>query len=152
MPSGNFLLCSALDSTIRIWDVEKGICPITLNSPTFFNERYCLTPCFYLVDGNPLVISGSENGILHIWNIKESPGSCIIKKKISSNRCNNNGEIFIDHDNNKDNSIGQDDSDESYSCERPILALDVCPTRPLIAVSILDDKNPNFRIYSLTSN
>lgn len=140
-PNGNFLLCSALDSTIRIWDIKKGTCPITINEPTYINERYCLTPCFYTRNGDGdegpnYVVSGSENSLLHVWDISNAPGQCVLKKKISTITHGDEGGP------NKSATVcGLD--------ERPILALDICQKRSLLALSVLDDRHPNLSVFRI---
>ena len=136
-PAGNFLLCGALDSTIRIWDVKKGTCPIVINEPTYINERYCLTPCFYNPNehGRTYVIAGSENSLLHVWDISTAPGQCVLKRKIPRHR---------NIDECSTNTIPPCELDE-----RPILALDVCQARSLLALSVLDDRYPHLLIFKI---
>lgn len=64
---GNAILVSTLDSTIRLMDKSNG--QMLQNYKGHFNKEYRIRSC--LGFGDTVVISGSEDGKIYIWDVLE---------------------------------------------------------------------------------
>ncbi|KAF2153451.1 WD40 repeat-like protein [Myriangium duriaei CBS 260.36] len=65
--AGDSYLVSTLDSTIRLMDRRDGKCLQTFRDEQFENKNYRIRSTFAAADA--LVISGSENGQVLVWDI-----------------------------------------------------------------------------------
>ena len=65
--SGDTVLVGALDSKIRLMDRKDGTCLKTYEHADFKNEEYRIRSALGMGDG--VVISGSENGEIFVWDL-----------------------------------------------------------------------------------
>jgi WD40 repeat protein len=82
------LVTYANDNLIKIWDVENGICILSIEPYPEIENQYVKIACIaILLDSNILSISNiGKNKIFKIWN--PITGSCIIEYKYSAERVN----------------------------------------------------------------
>ncbi|KAJ4456856.1 putative Protein will die slowly [Paratrimastix pyriformis] len=66
-PNGKFLLASNLNSQIRLWDIN-GTCPKRYVG--HINTQYCITSALLMPLADKFVVSGSEDGMVHVWNLQ----------------------------------------------------------------------------------
>lgn len=67
-PNGRFVLASSLDNCIRLWDYVAGSVKKTYQGHV--NEKFAVGGCFGVLDGEPFVASGSEDGGVVLWDVK----------------------------------------------------------------------------------
>jgi COMPASS component SWD3 len=61
------VLSGTLDGRLRIWDVVRARCVRTLSGHA--NRKFCLaTACIKDADGRQLVLSGSEDHAVYVWD------------------------------------------------------------------------------------
>jgi COMPASS component SWD3 len=63
-PNGEYILASALDSTIRLWSSATGRCVKTFKGHK--NVKYCIFSTFL---NDQFIVSGSEDGLIYIWDM-----------------------------------------------------------------------------------
>ena len=73
-PNGKYILACTLDSTIKLWDYVTGQCLKTYQGHK--NEKVCCIASFMVDrspdsdDQKPLIISGSEDGSVVMWDLQ----------------------------------------------------------------------------------
>lgn len=71
-PNGKFVLSASLDSTIRLWNYfANDLKPVkTYSGHT--NAKYSISPLFHMWKTQPLVLSGSEDGTIWVWDVQST--------------------------------------------------------------------------------
>ena len=66
-PNSKYILSTAHDSSIRLWDYNTARCLKTYVGHT--NARYCIAACFS-VTGGKWIVSGSEDNKVWLWDLQ----------------------------------------------------------------------------------
>jgi len=68
-PNSQYILCSTLDSTVRLWDYHHSKCVKTYKGHK--NDLYALGACFSYTSKNRVwIVSGSEDHKIYLWDLQ----------------------------------------------------------------------------------
>eukprot|EP00808_Paulinella_micropora_P028097 g10488.t1 len=122
-PNGKFFCASSLDSTVRLWKLETD--KVVREFKGHENQKYtcATTVCASVSPTVPLVLSGSEDGCVHMWAVtskakrKKDKGSKKVQQKI-----------------------------QAYEPGVPVFALASHPTQPLLATGATQ-ADPSVKLF-----
>jgi COMPASS component SWD3 len=68
-PNSQYILCSTLDSTVRLWDYRTSKCAKTYKGHK--NDSWPIGACFLTSNsGRNWVVSGSEDHKIYLWDLQ----------------------------------------------------------------------------------
>lgn len=67
-PNGKYVLTASFDSKLRLWDCERNRVVKTFTG--HINSRYCIFATFVATNSRPLIVCGSENNLVYVWDLQ----------------------------------------------------------------------------------